>query len=529
MSNPSFSVHVSHDSFKFSCAHFVASRNFRERLHGHNYTVEVKLIVNSEFQLNHDGYVIDFGEVKKAVRECCKELNEYLIVPEKSDVLDIKIVDSFDNDSEILCTKTNAVQEKQFTLSPNLSRRNVEIFTEDKRFFSIPECDCKLLPLVHSTAEELARYLWGDILEKLGGVEYLRDERGVEEMCVSVAERVTQKAEYVGSLRDYDINDGDNHTDLTLNHLNQNLCRVTDSLSESKNHESVKTPVKSMTMPQQIQQDGNRAPVLNEVERTISDTPNTTCDEITEEIGLSRDHDIVKSDFVKFDVVKKLKSQSESDPDSVYTLAAHFRGILAATKGEDVKRGGLKDTPTRAAKAWLESTSGYSIDVNEVVNGAVFELGNDDDANFQSESGASNTDSMIAVHDISVFSKCEHHLLPFSGLIHIGVVGNKNRVLGLSKYARVAEIFANRLQVQERLVKEICEAIWKVYSADKPSEITQSLGVIVLMTEGEHQCMRCRGAKKTEARTVTQYYKGVFCKKPELRAEFQGLCRGQKS
>eukprot|EP00397_Hematodinium_sp_SG-2012_P062573 GEMP01084731.1.p1 GENE.GEMP01084731.1~~GEMP01084731.1.p1 ORF type:complete len:154 (+),score=29.18 GEMP01084731.1:97-558(+) len=128
-------VEVASPDFKFSCAHFVAFKGFRERLHGHNYTVQVRI----SGVLCSDGYVIDFGDVKKVTKAVCRELNEYVLIPMKSDVLQIKEVES-----------------------------QIEIRTEDGAFFSLPRSDCKTLDIVHSTAEELAEHVWGEILRLLG-------------------------------------------------------------------------------------------------------------------------------------------------------------------------------------------------------------------------------------------------------------------------------------------------------------------------------------------------------------------------
>jgi dihydroneopterin triphosphate aldolase (PTPS-III) / 6-pyruvoyltetrahydropterin synthase len=159
---PGREISVEGGDYKFSCAHFVAFKGFREKLHGHNYTVSAKL----GGALGPDGYVIDFGEVKRALRQACKALNEGVIIPTLSDVLTIQ------------------VGEKQ-----------VEIVTkEGGAFYSIPVEDCKLLPLVHSTAEELAEYMWGEISRIIGADTLLaRDVRWLE---ISVFERPTQGASF---------------------------------------------------------------------------------------------------------------------------------------------------------------------------------------------------------------------------------------------------------------------------------------------------------------------------------------------
>jgi len=173
------SVQVNSQDFKFSCAHFVAFQGFRERLHGHNYTVEVRLFG----KLCDDGYVIDFGDVKKIVKEACKDLNEYFLVPMKSDVIDINTVPH---------TRDGVTVGEQ-----------IELRTEDGSFFSIPASDCKCLPIRHVTAEELAEYLWDDVVQRLT-MEFLC-RRGIRTMEISVAERPIQRALYKRNLEWPDI------------------------------------------------------------------------------------------------------------------------------------------------------------------------------------------------------------------------------------------------------------------------------------------------------------------------------------
>jgi 6-pyruvoyl-tetrahydropterin synthase len=163
---PTREIVIQGEDMKFSCAHFVAFKGFRERLHGHNYTVKLTL----EGQLGPDGYVLDFAIVKKALRASCKALNEYLIVPMQSDVLNISI------------------KEEQIEI----------IATESGSFFSLPAKDCVLLPIAHSTAEELAEFLWCELIKEIG-VHMLR-ERGVRAMEVFVFERQCQGAGFKKTL-----------------------------------------------------------------------------------------------------------------------------------------------------------------------------------------------------------------------------------------------------------------------------------------------------------------------------------------
>lgn len=161
----SFEINVSKETFKFNAAHFVAFPGFRERLHGHNYRASVRLIGN---RIGTDGYVLDFGDVKKVVKQICKDMNEYFLLPMLSDVLQIDIEDNEGKDG------------------------NVQLLCEDGARFSFPKCDCYMLPIVHSTAEELAVYLWGKILLDLDPKFLV--ERGIHSMEVTCAEAIGQEA-----------------------------------------------------------------------------------------------------------------------------------------------------------------------------------------------------------------------------------------------------------------------------------------------------------------------------------------------
>ena len=206
--NTKFEIYVSKDTFKFNASHFVAYPGFRERLHGHSYRASVKLLGSHE--IGRDGYVLDFGCVKTAAKDVCKKMNEYFIVPMLSEVLTIT-VDEDDNDGEKKddyynddnskkicgdCNNDNDDSKQQSTKKRKCSKYpgSVHIVCEDGSVFLFPRQDCLLLPIMHSTAEELAIYLYGKILEKLDA-EYLH-KRGVQVMEVTVSEAVGQDATF---------------------------------------------------------------------------------------------------------------------------------------------------------------------------------------------------------------------------------------------------------------------------------------------------------------------------------------------
>ncbi len=165
--------------------------------------------------------------------------------------------------------------------------------------------------------------------------------------------------------------------------------------------------------------------------------------------------------------------------------------------GEDPHRDGLIDTPGRASEAMKYLTHGYKMDIHEVVNGAVFDTANKD---------------MILVKDIELYSLCEHHLLPFFGKCHVAYIP-RNKVLGLSKIARIVDMFARRLQIQESLTHQIAESI---------VEVTDALGVAVVV-EARHLCMMMRGVEKQNSVMKTSCMLGIFRENAATRSEFLSL------
>ena len=225
-------------------------------------------------------------------------------------------------------------------------------------------------------------------------------------------------------------------------------------------------------------------------------------------------------------MVTALLSQPLSDVDSqsgenkttrdelLPAVASSYRNVLKQI-GEDPNREGLLDTPMRAAKAMMFFTKGYTETVQEVVKNAIF---------------TEETDEMVVVRDIEFFTLCEHHLVPFMGKASIGknpadclsrsqqlTSGYlpRGKVVGLSKLARIVEMYSRRLQVQERLTKEIAGAVWEAVS---PSGV----GVVV---EACHMCMVMRGVQKINSKTVTSSMLGVFRDDPKTRSEFLSLLK----
>ena len=181
-------------------------------------------------------------------------------------------------------------------------------------------------------------------------------------------------------------------------------------------------------------------------------------------------------------------------------IAPLIRGVIEAL-GEDTAREGLVNTPQRVEKALEYLTSGYRADLASIVNRAIFEV---------------KYDEMVIVKDIEFFSLCEHHMLPFFGKVHVAYIA-RNKVLGLSKLPRIVDVFARRLQIQERMTQEIAKSI---------EQLLDPVGVGVIV-EARHFCMMMRGVEKQHSGTVTSTMLGAFRTKKETRDEFLSLIRAR--
>jgi GTP cyclohydrolase I len=186
------------------------------------------------------------------------------------------------------------------------------------------------------------------------------------------------------------------------------------------------------------------------------------------------------------------KHEDASDPDFEHLIT----GILTRI-GEDPGREGLLKTPHRVAKAWHFLTRGYHQNIEEVLNGAIFE---------------EEYNEMVIVKDIDYYSMCEHHLLPFFGKCHVAYIPNK-KIVGLSKIPRIVDVFAQRLQVQERMTQQIADAL---------QQALQPMGVAVVC-EGRHMCMMMRGVQKQNSVATTSEMLGAFRSNSKTREEFLRL------
>jgi len=198
------------------------------------------------------------------------------------------------------------------------------------------------------------------------------------------------------------------------------------------------------------------------------------------------------------DVLRVASHSGSETAECPEDLEALFRQVLIRL-GEDPERHGLQRTPVRIANALTFLTSGYQQTVEEVVEDAIFP----DDCN-----------EMVIVKDVEFYSQCEHHMLPFFGRVHVGYVPD-GKIIGLSKIARVVDVFARRLQVQERMTGQIAEGLMKIWAP-------RGVGVVV---EARHFCMMMRGVQKQNSSTLSSAMRGIFQEDARTRMEFMELIR----
>jgi GTP cyclohydrolase I len=198
------------------------------------------------------------------------------------------------------------------------------------------------------------------------------------------------------------------------------------------------------------------------------------------------------------DIRRPVPDSGDAAGESPEDLEALFRQVLMRL-GEDPERHGLQRTPARIANALSFLTSGYKQTVEEVVEGAIFP----DDCN-----------EMVIVKDVEFYSQCEHHMLPFFGRVHVGYVPD-GKIIGLSKIARIVDVFARRLQVQERMTGQIADGLMEILAP-------RGVGVVV---EASHFCMMMRGVQKQNSSTLSSAMRGIFQQDARTRMEFMDLIR----
>ena len=196
---------------------------------------------------------------------------------------------------------------------------------------------------------------------------------------------------------------------------------------------------------------------------------------------------------------KKIESYNQDKTD---VIAKNYTEIISSI-GEDIHREGLEKTPTRCAKSIQFLTQGYHIDADQILKDALFK---------------EDYKQMVIIKNIELYSLCEHHLVPFFGKAHIAYIPN-NQIVGLSKIPRIVDVFSRRLQVQERLTKEISECLQKNLQPE---------GVAVVI-EASHLCMQMRGIEKQNSTTTTSAFSGVFLTEEKTRLEFMNLIQSKLS
>lgn len=442
---------------KFCAAHFVAFRGFREPLHGHNYTAAVRV---GGARLGADGYVVDFGDLKAAARRACKSLDHCTLLPGHSEVLQLQGVKETSGQVTVVC--------------------------EDGCQFSLPAQDCVVLPIVHTTAEELAEHIWARMLLD-GDLGDLLVQRGIAWLEVTVSERPGQGASF--------------RSHVSVDVLRQLRLRVKDgrrpppSLSRAPPAPcfaaSSSVPAPPMLRPAASAAGAEKRPAATFCGSYGSPAGcggacaggvDAVCATVAPPAGPSKNAALGTSleHFVG----------DESDP--LVVAEAAYRRLLEALGEKEASRPEVRKTPARAAKAWLELTSGCHVaDPLSVVGDGIFDV-----------EGARD---VVVVRDMAFSSLCEHHLLPFWGTAHVAYIPN-GRVLGLSKFARLLRVFSKRLQLQERLTSNIAEAIVELLAPH----------AVAVSVEARHACMSMRGIA-TPAVTRTVALRGAKESDPATR------------
>lgn len=195
------------------------------------------------------------------------------------------------------------------------------------------------------------------------------------------------------------------------------------------------------------------------------------------------------------------KKKRLQDDELICTRANRVRDLINSIPGETLTRAGLEDTPLRVAAMYDELFSGYKQDAKQILRDAMFV--------------EANSKNLVLVKDISFYSTCEHHMMPFFGTVAVAYIPNDGVIVGLSKIARIVEVFARRLQVQERLGEQIAEAI---------QEVMNPFGIAVII-KAEHTCMTARGVQKPGTQTITSKLDGVFYLDEKARMELMELMK----
>mmetsp|Transcript_5050 Transcript_5050/g.14344 ORF Transcript_5050/g.14344 Transcript_5050/m.14344 type:complete len:479 (+) Transcript_5050:92-1528(+) len=442
-------VMVALEDMKFSAAHFVAFRGFREPLHGHNYTVAVRIGGGS---LQADGYLTDFGDLKQVTRQACKRLNQRTLVPMRSDVMRVEV-----HDAASTATGSHG--------------RQVVVRCEGGVTLSFPEVDCALLPIVHSTAEELAEHLWWDILVNYKLAELL-SSRGVQWMEVSVSERPGQGAQY--------------RNDIEVTRTQASPFAATPQSSDASAGGTV-----SALRPAPTRRFVPR-PCFGQEDMDEGDIPPPPSPHPVLPYGGTRRLHLRQPPVVSPMPQHLEAAQLDPVASPVAVAEAAYRMLLSTLGPDESSRAALERTPYRAAKAFREMTAGLNVENPlTAVGQGIFDVDEAQD--------------LVAIRDLPFHSMCEHHLLPFSGVCHVAYFP-QGKVLGLSKFPRLLQVFARRLQLQERLTSQYADAIERILA---PRALAVAL-------EATHGCMCHRGVGVASS-TRTLVVRGPGRTEPDLR------------